>query len=252
MSRHQILLRLSAVLAVAAAGCGDGPTDPPYPATVAVTPDMAALTELGSTVQLTAIVWDEKGNPMAGVNVDWTSSDNSVATVDATGLVTATGNGHTEIAAQAGAARGYATVLVEQVPASLEKSEGDGQRALERSVLPVRPTVRLLDANGHPIPIDGASVAFRVTEGGGSVAPGIVYGRSGTGRHGSGRSVPQVPRCLSPRRATPAWSSPPRPSRSAIPTFWPSQPRISPRHTNPSRTPTRSKPWAAAPPTPGS
>ena len=177
MSRHRTILRISAVLAVAAAGCGDGPTDPPYPATVAVTPDMAALTELGSTVQLTAIVWDEKGNPMAGVDVDWTSSDNSVATVDATGLVTATGNGHTEIAAQAGAARGYATVLVDQVPASLEKSAGDGQRALEWSVLPVRPNVRLLDANGHPI--DGASVAFRITEGGGSAAPGIVTAEAG-------------------------------------------------------------------------
>ena len=181
MSRHRILLCLSAVLAVAAVGCGDGPTDPPSPARLAVSPATAALHALGSTVQLTAEVRDDMGNLMAGANVDWTSTDNSVATVDTTGLVTATGGGLTVIEAEAGVARGHAQVLVEQVLASLEKTEGDGQRALEWSALPIRPTVRPLDANGHPI--NGTSVAFRVTEGGGGAAPGIVTaeeGRAGT------------------------------------------------------------------------
>ncbi|MDE0083351.1 MAG: putative Ig domain-containing protein [Gammaproteobacteria bacterium] len=181
MIRHRALLRLSAVLAAAAAGCGDGPTDPPSPARLAVSPGTAELHALGSTVQLTAEVRDDMGNLMAGANVGWTSSDNSVATVDTTGLVTATGGGLTVIEAEAGVARGHAQVLVEQVLASLEKTEGDGQRALEWSALPIRPTVRPLDANGHPI--NGTSVAFRVTEGGGGAAPDIVTaeeGRAGT------------------------------------------------------------------------
>ena len=90
MIRHRILLRLSAVLAAAAAGCGDGPTDPPpstrptdppSPATLVVSPATAALHALRSTVQLTAEVRDDMGNLMPGANVGWTSGDNSVATV---------------------------------------------------------------------------------------------------------------------------------------------------------------------------
>ena len=164
-----------------AAGCADGPTDPAYPAAVTVSPATAALDALGATVQLRAEVRDQNAEVMAGVTVGWTSSDASVASVDAAGLVTATGSGLALITAQAGAALGYAEVHAGQVPARLEKTEGDGQRALEHSVLPVRPTVHLLDANGHPI--DGASVAFRVTEGGGSVAPEAAAaeaGRAGT------------------------------------------------------------------------
>ncbi len=182
MSPHRTVFRLSAALVVVALaeGCGDGdgPTEPAFPATVTVSPPTAALT---ATVRLTAEVRDQNANVMAGTTVDWTSSDASVATVDATGLVTATGNGTALIAAEARVARGYGEVWVQQVPARLEKTEGDGQSALEGSVLPVRPTVRVLDANGHPI--DGATVAFRVTEGGGSAAPehaAVETGRAST------------------------------------------------------------------------
>ena len=174
MSRDRTLLRLAAVLAAAATGCSesDAPTEPPPPAPpteVTVSPAEINFGAVGSTVQLRVEVRDANANVMAGATVSWTSDNTRVATVDATGLVTATGTGLAQIEAQAGPARGYAVVRVEQLPASLEKTEGDGQRALELSVLPVRPTVRVLDANGHPI--DGAGVAFRVTEGGGSAAP---------------------------------------------------------------------------------
>ena len=182
MRRHRTLLRLAAVLAAAATGCGesDAPTEPPPPAppaAVTVSPAEAALTAVGSTVRLRAEVRDADDSVMTGVTVSWASNDTGVATVDAAGLVTAAGNGLARIEARAGVARGYAEVRVEQLPASLEKTEGDGQRALELSVLPVRPTVRVLDANGHPI--DGAGVAFRVREGGGSAAPGSAAAEAG-------------------------------------------------------------------------
>ena len=182
MSRDRTLLRLAAVLAAAATGCGesDAPTEPPPPAPpteVTVSPAEINLGAVGSTVQLRVEVRDANDNVMAGATVSWTSDNTGVATVDATGLVTATGTGLAQIEAQAGPARGYAVVRVEQLPASLEKTEGDGQRALELSVLPVRPTVRVLDANGHPI--DGAGVAFRVREGGGSAAPGSAAAEAG-------------------------------------------------------------------------
>ena len=60
---------------------------------------------------------------------------------------------------------------------SLEKTAGDGQHALAGSLLPVRPTVLVRDANGHVI--DDATVSFRVTEGGGSAEPEIAVAESG-------------------------------------------------------------------------
>ncbi len=102
MSCRRTIIRLSAVLAVVALtkGCGDGdspaapPTpEPARPTTVTVSPATHELTALGTTVQLSAEVRDQNARVMAGATVTWTSSANSVATVDASGLVTAAGNG---------------------------------------------------------------------------------------------------------------------------------------------------------------
>ena len=60
---------------------------------------------------------------------------------------------------------------------TLEKVAGDGQHALEGSVLPVRPTVQVRDATGRAI--EDATVSFRVREGGGSVRPAIAVAESG-------------------------------------------------------------------------
>ena len=95
MSRHRALI--FAVTALWALSCGDGatepPPDPPRPTTVTVSPATAELTALDATVQLRAEVLDQYGQVMAGAAVGWSSSDASVATVDASGLVTAAGNG---------------------------------------------------------------------------------------------------------------------------------------------------------------
>ena len=121
MSRHRTIIRLSAVLAVVALakGCGDGdsPTAPPTPeparpTTVTVSPATHELTALGTTVQLSAEVRDQNARVMAGATVTWTSSANSVATVDASGLVTAAGNGTATITASAGSAQGTAEIMV--------------------------------------------------------------------------------------------------------------------------------------------
>ncbi len=76
------------------------------PATVTVTPSSANLSALGETVQLTATVRDQNGNAMLGVVVSWSSSAPTVATMDATGLVTAAGNGSATVAATAGVPAG--------------------------------------------------------------------------------------------------------------------------------------------------
>ena len=57
---------------------------------------------------------------MTGTTVTWSSGDASVATVDASGLVTAASNGEATITATAGAATGSAVVTVAQAVASVE------------------------------------------------------------------------------------------------------------------------------------
>ena len=104
------MIRLSGVLAgvaLAVACGGDSATAPvapetPRATTLTVSPPTAELTALGATAQPTAEVHDQNSRVMAGATVAWTSSASSVATVDASGLVTAAGNGTATITAAAG------------------------------------------------------------------------------------------------------------------------------------------------------
>ena len=158
MSCHRAIIRLSAVLAVVALtkGCGDGenpaapPTpEPARPTTVTVSPATRELTALGTTVQLSAEVRDQNARVMAGATVTWTSSANSVATVDASGLVTAAGNGTATITASVGSASGSAVVTVMQSVASVEVSPSvDQLTALGQTV---QLTAEAFDENGHAV-----------------------------------------------------------------------------------------------------
>ena len=158
MSRRRTIVRLSAVLAVVALakGCGDGdsPTAPPTPeparpTTVTVSPATDELTALGETVQLTAEVRDQNARVMAGATVTWTSSAISVATVDASGLVTAAGNGEATVTASAGEASGSAVVTVMQSVASVVVSPATAElTALGETV---QLTAEAFDENGHAV-----------------------------------------------------------------------------------------------------
>ena len=158
MSRHRTIIRLSAVLAVVAlaTGCGDGdsatapPTpEPARPTTVTVSPATHELTALGITVQLSAEVRDQNARVMAGATVTWTSSASSMATVDASGLVTAAGNGTATITASAGSASGSAVVTVMQSVASVEVSPSVYElTALGQTV---QLTAEAFDENGHAV-----------------------------------------------------------------------------------------------------
>ena len=69
---------------------------------VVIDPESATLMSIGETVQLTAAVLDGNGRPVADAVVTWTSSDESVATVSAQGLVTAVNIGTARITARSG------------------------------------------------------------------------------------------------------------------------------------------------------
>ena len=154
---------------ILAAGCGGGdspgvmrpppgppPPPAPVPTTVSVTPPTASLAALGRTVQLTAEVRDQDGQALTGVTVTWSSSNASVATVAANGLVTAVGRGIATITAAAGNATGSARVTVEQSAASVTVSPS----SLDFSAVgdTIRAEATVLDEDSHPI--TGAVVSW--------------------------------------------------------------------------------------------
>ena len=65
-------------------------------------PDSTTLTEIGQTLLLTIVVSDANDFSIKDAAVSWSSSNESVATVDGDGLVTAVGNGMADITATAG------------------------------------------------------------------------------------------------------------------------------------------------------
>jgi hypothetical protein len=83
----------------------------PEPATIEVEPAESEI-GVGQTVQLSAVVRDGGGSRL-DVEVEWTSSDETVAFVDPSGRVTGVGEGTATIEARAGEVSGTAQVQVE-------------------------------------------------------------------------------------------------------------------------------------------
>lgn len=175
-STRPLPLLLAAVLCACG---GEDPVDPPIPTTVTVTPSEVSFVSVGDTEQLSARVFDQYGNPMANVSVQWVSLRPTVARVDIrSGLVTSTGNGSTEITARAGAVSGRASATVQQVPTGIEAARGDGQEGFFNQPLPKSPAARVLDANGNPA--GDIDVSFEVTSGGGTISEAsVVTGADG-------------------------------------------------------------------------
>jgi len=106
---REYLPRADSVIAISLGGIGLAYTArydnlvlaSPQPASLAVRPDTARLTEAGGTRQLTAQVRDAQGGTMPWIPVTWSSSDTLVARVDGNGLVTAVRNGTARIRAVA-------------------------------------------------------------------------------------------------------------------------------------------------------
>lgn len=157
MSRPQTIVPVLTLLAIAgwAVACGDGamepsppPPEPPRATTVAVTPATAELTALGATVRFSAEVRDQNGQVMAGAAVTWSSTDGSVATVDASGLATAVGNGTAPITAAAGSVTGTAVVVVMQSADSVTVSPAADTIAIGDTL---RLTAEAFDANDQRV-----------------------------------------------------------------------------------------------------
>ncbi|WP_419165422.1 choice-of-anchor B family protein [Candidatus Palauibacter sp.] len=86
-------------------------------AEVNIAPDRVSLPALGDTARLVAMLRDTGGNDVPGAEVAWSTSDPTIATVDATGLVTAIANGETRVTATSGEVDGTIPVCVRSPPA---------------------------------------------------------------------------------------------------------------------------------------
>ena len=83
----------------------------PTVASVTISPALADLA-IGQAAELTATTLDADGNTLSGHPVTWSSSNNSVAIVSSTGLVTGLGEGSASITASSEGRSGSAQVQV--------------------------------------------------------------------------------------------------------------------------------------------
>ena len=127
---------------------------------IVITPEMATLMSIGETVQLAATVLDQNGKPVAGAVVNWSSSEEEVATVSPQGLVTAVMNGKVQITATAGSASASADVRVMQSAGSIVITPEMA------TLMSIGETVQLaatvLDQNGQQV--SGAVVSWQSSE----------------------------------------------------------------------------------------
>ena len=106
------------------------------------------LTALGQTKRINALVRDQTGRPLSGIDLTWSSSDSTVASVDSTGLVTAIGNGPADIMASAGPSVGTLRLKVMQWAGSFTVSSTLITMAVGTTY---QLTSTVFDANGHVI-----------------------------------------------------------------------------------------------------
>ncbi len=125
---------------------------------ITIKPTSVTLTAVGSTIQLTAEVKDTGHTVIHGAAVVWSSSDPSVATVDANGRVTAVSNGGTQITATSGGVTAVRSVFVEiaQVAASITLNVSEATPKAVGQSVPL--TAKVYDREGAVIP--GAPVSW--------------------------------------------------------------------------------------------
>ena len=132
------------------------PPTPPQPSRITITPSTATLMSIGQTVQLTASVLDQNGQPVAAATVTWSSNNVNVATVSNQGLVTAVGNGTATITARSGSVSQNATVTVRQTAVRIEIDPDTATLMAIGETVQLTAAVR--DGNGQPV--SGVVVAW--------------------------------------------------------------------------------------------
>lgn len=178
------------VLLLAVAGCSGG-SEPSVPAEITLSSTEVTLAAAGQTIQLTATVLDQDGDPIpiTEVALNWESGNTAIVTVgvlpSGVGQLVAQSPGTAEVTVTAGEVSASATVIV-QSTASLELLEGNGQSAPAGSAVPTAPSVVVRDASSNPVA--GVQVRFQVGAASGTVTGETqTTGADGIARVGSWR-----------------------------------------------------------------
>jgi uncharacterized protein YjdB len=95
------------------------------PANAVIVSPKSATVVVGATRQLSAQVTDADGNPLSGRPISWSSSNDGIATVSGSGLVTGKAEGKATITATSEGKSGKATITVEPVPVASVDVEPD-------------------------------------------------------------------------------------------------------------------------------
>jgi uncharacterized protein YjdB/PKD repeat protein len=148
-------------------------------ASVDVSPSTGSLTP-GGTLQLAATPKDADGTPLTGRTVTWSTSNSAVATVSASGLVTAVAvGGPVTISATSEGKSGSAAITVSLTPiASVDVSPATGS-VVVGGTLPLTATPK--DANGNAL--TGRAVTWSTSDANLATvdASGVVTGKAAGG-----------------------------------------------------------------------
>lgn len=157
-------------------------------ASIVLTPAGPVNLAVGSTLQLNAAVLDATGAPIDGQTLTFATSDPSRLSVSPTGLVSAIGLvGPVTVTASAGSVTSApVTVQVTVGPAAtVSKFSAEPTNIVAGSAVSDSIRVVVRDAGGNPVP--GATVAFAVGGGGGSISPAT--GTTDASGHAAARFV---------------------------------------------------------------
>ena len=129
----------------------EDPDTEPVVDSIDVEPETGEI-QVGGTLQLNASATDADGNSLVGVTFEWSSDDESIATVDEDGVVTGVAEGTASIEVSAEDTDVTATVSIDVVPATVDAVElsAPDVEMFVGEMVDVDATA--IDANGDELP----------------------------------------------------------------------------------------------------
>ena len=165
-SRPLVPTLLALALIVGVGSCTSS-TEPPTVTSIQLTPGAVTLDAFGAVQTMTATVLDQRGAPMTGAGLSWSSSAPAIVTVSPVAVVTAVTSGTATITASVAGKTASVQVTVAQVPISPVVVAGNSQSGSILAQLPNALQVRIEDRLGNAMA--GQPVTFAVASGGGSI-----------------------------------------------------------------------------------